>query len=352
MTAMPSPPRLLTAILALTLGACAARAPSTADGRLTVAEVQDRVAALGRDHGWAEEIVYRYPGDDAPLIRAWRTPQRGPALWILAGIHGEEPAGPNAVARSVPAIATLAATGVPMVVVPLANPRAYARNWRYPNTPERDWRGPGYSVGDSEYLLPDLADGTSPRAAQARGPETQAFTTWVMQLGADYPPLLALDLHEDELSMDGGYVYIQAPVSGVSAVADEVVRLLSAAGMPLRMSGTTRFGEPVENGLSTRDAEGKPFRDGSVDELLSAPTVFVAGKPQPGPNGPTVLVVETPAFAAARLADRVRAQAAVLESLAELWRLAGQTPLDLLHAAVFQAKKSRSRETPAFPVAP
>ena len=42
------------------------------------------------------ETVYQYPGTDAPAIRAWRTTHRGEALWILAGIHGEEPA-PNAI---------------------------------------------------------------------------------------------------------------------------------------------------------------------------------------------------------------------------------------------------------------
>jgi hypothetical protein len=314
----------------LSLGAAAADGPlpSTADaglpygadGRLPAGELLERVDALRREHGWRAETVHAYP--DGAAIRAWRTAGRGPALWIIAGIHGEEPAGPNALAGGVEPLAALARAGVPMVVIPLANPRAYGRNWRYPNTAERDWLGPGYSVGDSEHLLPDLGAGTRVRAAAAKGPETAALTGYVLGLASDYPPLLALDLHEDALATEG-YVYIQAPVSGRSAVADEVVRLLQANGTPLLMSGKTRFGEPVERGLSTRDAEGRPFRDGSIDELVSAPWVFRDGARIPGPSGRTVLVVETPADAATPLGRRVAAHAAILARIAELWRLAG-----------------------------
>ena len=50
----------------------------------------------------------------------------------------------------------LARQGVPIVLIPLCNPKAYRSNWRYPNTAERDWRQGGYSVGDAEDLLPGL----------------------------------------------------------------------------------------------------------------------------------------------------------------------------------------------------
>lgn len=313
------PALCLLALLPLAAVAADDAGPYVADGRLPATELLDRVDALRRDHGWRADTVHAYP--DGATLRAWRTPGRGPALWILAGIHGEEPAGPNALARSTAPLAALARAGVPMVVIPLANPRAYARNWRYPNTSERDWQGPGYSVGDSEHLLPDLGAGTRVRAAAAKGPETAALTGYVLGLSADYPPLLALDLHEDALAT-AGYVYIQAPVSGESAVATEVVRLLQANGTPLLMAGTTRFGEPVERGLSTRDAEGRPFRDGSIDELLSAPWVFRDGTMTPGPSGRTVLVVETPADAGTPLEQRVAAHAAILARVADLWRLA------------------------------
>ena len=181
----------------------------TADGRSTLEQLSSRYQSLSTEHGWQMETVYQYPGTDAPAIRAWRTAHRGEALWILAGIHGEEPAGPNAIAAHLPSIIELAASGVPIVVIPLCNPKAYRSNWRYPNTSERDWHKGGYSVGDAEYLLPDLATGERPRAAGPPGPETKALTEFVLRLAKYYPPRLVLDLHEDELSTDGGYIYSQ-----------------------------------------------------------------------------------------------------------------------------------------------
>jgi hypothetical protein len=265
--------------------------------------------------------VYAYPDAPGFEIRAWRTRHAGAALWIISGIHGEEAAGPNAIAANLGALAQLAQDGVPVVLLPLANPQAYHRNWRYPNTAERDWRKGGYSVGDAEYLLPDLERGAQARAAAAPGPETEALTQFVLRLAADYPPRLVLDLHEDELSTEGGYIYSQGTQPDDSPVGAEIIRLLLAAGIPIRQSGLTRFGEPIAAGVISRDADGAPIRDGSIDELLAAPRVFVRGTPAPGPAAPTVIVVETPAFAGSRFDLRVAAQGAVVREVQALWRL-------------------------------
>ncbi len=66
-----------------------------------------------------------------PVI-ALRTPQGGEACWILSGIHGEEPAGPNAIAASIDAIAALGERQA-VVLLPLNNPHGYVNNWRYLN---------------------------------------------------------------------------------------------------------------------------------------------------------------------------------------------------------------------------
>lgn len=293
-----------------------------ADGRMPEEGLMARFRSLDSEHGWETDTIYRYPGEGEPSIRAWRTPHGGEALWILAGIHGEEPAGPNAVARNLASIVELAGTGVPVVVIPLCNPRGYRNGWRYPNTAERDWRKGGYSVGDAEHLLPDLEKGTRPRAEKAPGPETRALTEYALRLSEKYPPRLVLDLHEDELSTEGGYIYSQgtrAPRDG--SVGAEVIRQLLSSGIPIRQAGRTRFGEPIAGGVISRDEEGLPIRDGSIDELLASTAVFVAGARQAGPGAPTVIVVETPAFAGARLDLRVAAQGAVLRRLPELWRL-------------------------------
>jgi hypothetical protein len=296
----------------------------TADGRAPLQQLDVRFRSLAAEHGWQEDVVYAYAGDGELSIRAWRTAHRGEALWILAGIHGEEPAGPNAVADALPSLVELAAAGVPVVLIPMCNPKAYRSNWRYPNTAERDWRKGGYSVGDAEYLLPDPETGSQPRAAAPPGPETRALTEYVLGAARDYPPRLVIDLHEDELSVDGGYLYVQGRRADDDPVGAEVVRLLRSTGMPLRLSGRTRFGEPIVDGVIRRDAQGGPIRDGSIDELLAAAEIIVAGKRVAGPAAPSVIVVETPAFAGSRLDLRVAAQRAVLQGLQGLWRLSAR----------------------------
>ncbi len=292
-----------------------------ADGRSTVEQLMHRYQTLSTEHGWQVETVYAYPGADELEIRAWRTARRGEALWILAGIHGEEPAGPNAIAAHLASIVELAASGVPVVVIPLCNPKAYRSNWRYPNTPERDWHKGGYSVGDAEYLLPDLDTGATPRAAGPPGPETQALTGFVLNLAKSYPPRLVLDLHEDELSTEGGYIYSQGSRAADNPVGAEIIRLLRESGIPIRLSGRTRFGEPIVDGVISRDDHGGPLRDGSVDELLASTEIFQDGKKVPGPSARTVIVVETPAFAGSKFDLRVAAQSAVIEHVRELWGL-------------------------------
>lgn len=315
---------LAVAAAPMTAPGAPAAAGFTADGRSTMEQLSARFRTLSSDHGWAEDTVYAYPGEDDLAIRAWRTARGGEALWILAGIHGEEPAGPNAIARSLASIVELAASGVPVVVIPLGNPKAYRNNWRYPNTPERDWRKGGYSVGDAEHLLPDLEKGTRPRAAAPPGPEPRALTSYALRLSRTYPPRLVLDLHEDELSAEGGYIYSQGRLASDDPIGAEVVRLLVSSGIPIRQSGRTRFGEPIVGGVISRNDDGSPIRDGSIDELLAAAVVFANGSRAAGPAARTVIVVETPAFAGSRLDLRVDAQSAVIRRLRELWRLGAE----------------------------
>lgn len=307
-------------LAALALSACHPRARPVADGRKPAGELHERYRSLAREKGWVEETVFAYP--DGKRILAWRTRREGKAAWLLAGIHGEEPAGPNAIARGLESIAALADQGVPFVLVPLCNPKAYATNWRYPNTPERDWRKGGYSVGDAEYLLPDAKAPEHPRAAGPPGPDTEALTRFALALAERYPPVLVVDLHEDELSTEGGYLYSQGPRGEDDPVAREILRVLGESEIPLRRSGKTRFGEPIVDGVISRDDVGEPIRDGSIDELFASPRILRGGASAPGPSAPTVIVVETPAFAGSRLEARVDAHRRVVERLAELWRLA------------------------------
>ena len=96
------PPAPSTLALAVLLLACSIKpavsaaesdsppvAAFTADGRRTLEQLSGRYQSLSTDHGWQMETVYQYPGSGQPAIRAWRTANRGKALWILAGLHGE-----------------------------------------------------------------------------------------------------------------------------------------------------------------------------------------------------------------------------------------------------------------------
>jgi murein peptide amidase A len=279
------------------------------DGRAPIEALWQ--ASLGLvERGWKAEVVAESApaGTTRPLpIIALRSPAAGRAVWILAGIHGEEPAGPNAIARVIDDIAALGERR-PVVLLPLLNPQGYARNWRYLNVPVYSETVDGQSVGDSSHLLPSAEDPARGRAAAASSPEAAAITAFVLRRQADYPVEVSIDLHEDNL-IDQGYVYSQGVEGAQDPLAAAAVAVLAANGVPLKLDGTTRFDEPVSKGIVG------PVTDSSIDELLSAKQVVVDGAPKPGPAAHTVLVFETPA-AALPLERRVAAHAALLRRLA------------------------------------
>jgi hypothetical protein len=263
------------------------------------------------DQGWQLDIVMQSQpaGTDYALpIIALRSPQAGPAVWILSGIHGEEPAGPQAVAASIADIAELGKRQA-VVLLPLLNPHGYVRNWRYLNTPVYSEEVDGHSVGDSSHLLLDTEKPGEARAAEASSPEANAITAYVLKQSAAYPPVWSIDLHEDNL-INAGYVYSQGILGADDPLAATAVRILQDNNIPLKTSGVTRFDEPIVNGIIG------PVIDGSIDELMSAEEVVVGGHVKPGPAARTVLVFETPA-GNTDLKTRIGAHTALLERLCE-----------------------------------
>jgi hypothetical protein len=280
------------------------------DGRRPIQELYRAYQTL-LERGWKLDIVSQSQpeGRTYPLpIIALRSPQAGKAVWILSGIHGEEPAGPNAIAASIDAIAALGEHR-PVVLLPLNNPHGYANNWRYLNMATYSETIEGQSVGDSSHLLVDPDKPTAARASAASSPEAAAITAYVLQLAADYPPAVSIDLHEDNLISEG-YVYSQGALGATDPLALAAVRVLEDNGIPLKMSGETRFGEPISGGIIG------PVVDGSIDELMSAGSIIVDGQPRPGPEAGTVLVFETPADRVG-LQTRIDAHAALLKKLAK-----------------------------------
>jgi hypothetical protein len=293
------------------------------DGRMPVQELYRSYLSL-LDHGWQLDIVGQsQPAGRAqalPII-ALRTPQTGEAVWILSGIHGEETAGPNAIAASIDALAELGRQRA-VVLLPLNNPQGYAHNWRYLNTATWSPDVDGQSVGDSSHLLPDPDAPGAARAAAASSPEAAAITGYILRLAEQYPPAWSIDLHEDNL-ISAGYVYSQGKLGAADPLAASAVRALRENGIPLKLSGETRFGEAIVDGVIG------PVSDSSIDELMSAGTIILDGQARPGPGAHTVLVFETPA-ARVGLQQRVDAHAALLQKLAaEIATMrTGQVPAD------------------------
>jgi hypothetical protein len=307
---------LLGLCMLLTGPACAAELNLPADlathpdGRAPIQDLYRSYLSL-LDRGWQLDIVghSQPPGREHALpIIALRTPQTGKTVWLLSGIHGEETAGPNAIAASIEVIAELGRQR-PVVLLPLNNPQGYAHNWRYLNTPTWSPDIDGHSVGDSSHLLLDPDQPSAARAPAASSPEAAAITAYILRLAEQYPPALSIDLHEDDLISEG-YVYSQGKTGAADPRAALAVRTLRDNGIALKMAGETRFGEPIEGGIIG------PVTDSSIDELMSAPTVIVDGEARPGPGAHTVLVFETPAKDI-ELQRRVAAHVALLKALAK-----------------------------------
>jgi hypothetical protein len=278
------------------------------DGRKPIEDLLRSYTAL-LDHGWQLDVVFESQpaGIRTPLpIIALRSPQPGAAVWIISGIHGEETAGPQAIAASLDDIAALGKRRA-VVLMPLCNPQGYARNWRYLNTPVYSDAVEGQSVGDSSHVLPDTDRPGTARAASASSAEAKALADYVLATMQLYPPVWSIDLHEDNL-ISAGYVYSQGELGASEPLAATAVRILKEHNIPLKTSGETRFGETIVDGIIG------PVIDSSIDELMSAAEVVVHGETKPGPAARTVLVFETPA-GNTDLDTRIAAHAALLHAL-------------------------------------
>lgn len=281
------------------------------DGRAAIQELYDSYAALV-DKGWILDVIVSSQPDGtsrALPIFALRTSRTGPATWIISGIHGEEPAGPNAIAGAIDEIAALGERQA-VVLIPLANPHGYVRNWRYLNSPVWSETLEAQSVGDSSHMLADADNPRRARTALASSPEAGAITHYIVESIAEYPPRISLDLHEDD-KISAAYVYSQGQAGATDPFAVEAVRVLMENAIPIELDGYTRFDEKITNGIIG------PVMDSSIDELMSATQVIDDGALQVGPAAPTVLVFETPA-ANFPLARRISAHAALLRRMIDV----------------------------------
>ncbi len=179
------------------------------------------------------------PGGGVLPIRAYFNADEVDTI-LVGGIHGREPAGPMALARSVPRLVELGRDRR-LLVMPLLNPWGYLQRQRY---------GPsGQSVSDSDHVF-----GRTPAPAC---PEAGDITRFVMKGIRIRPGAAVLDLHEDPVyeAPDyhyegvGSYLYVIGEGAIEHPVSRRVWAYLRHSPLPLVRDGVTRFGEAVVNGV-------------------------------------------------------------------------------------------------------
>ncbi len=250
------------------------------DGRLSYKELNDRFNLLLKA-GWKRKLIYKISGRDyggkKVLLRSYAymspnlTRRYGcKTFWILSGIHGEEPAGPNAIAENVALISNLAKSGIPIILMPLLNPLGYIRDYRYYNSRRHKHNKIMHSVGDADHLLPSLKNPANPRREKATNRYAEQVLSWVQLTATEHPPLVVFDHHEDEIEYSGNtnitsgytYSYCYGKKSDIKDISKLVTNLLVRKGFPIQKDGLTSFDERITEGFVFNS------KDGSIDEYL------------------------------------------------------------------------------------
>jgi hypothetical protein len=239
------------------------------DGRKSIGELWTKYHQLVESGLFEQELIYTQTGktldDEDVTIPTFGYKSILPkgkaksAFWILSGIHGEEPAGPNALADNITDIINLAKSKIAVVIAPLLNGIGYIRDDRFFDA----HRGEGSSVSDSEHLL-DKTNHPNNSYAKALG-------RWVLATAQTHSPFLLIDHHEDEIDHDlstvdtnysYSYSYGKDPEK-IQNLSIMLTKILTDSGFPIWDNGETRFHEKIFHGFVLN----KP--DGSVDELLA-----------------------------------------------------------------------------------
>src|SRR5258706_8077361 len=293
------------------------------DGRASLHDLYKKHFELQRIYGWKKEIIYsiviRRPQKKNIIVPVfcYISPASGPSIWLLSGIHGEEPAGPNAIYKQIDSIGNLGRK-IPMALMPLLNPVGYRKNCRFFRK-NKGLNRLKLNVTDCRHLTPDPHHPNIPYITKPVHVVSKKFTQYVIALLHRRPPHLFFDLHEDEY-ISRGYIYSQGCLSHHDPVAIQVIELLTNNGVPLQTKGNTRFpGEKIKNGIVT-DTNGHRVRDGSIDDFIASQTYFDKNlQIKNKPFAKTSIVVETPVKGPLTLTDRITVHKKIITKLNLFW---------------------------------
>ena len=255
-----------------------------------LARIEDSVARRGDLVLARHELVYR--AGRWPLVRVASRAlgeAKGVVL-VLAGLHGDEIAGPITVAQELDGLAERAHRhGLGLIVYPLANPSGFDVGTRYNADHDRG------SAGNGDFLRYLSDDGTLVDEVEP-GPTPRRWR-WSSELGVALPVetralheclrrdpltrvLAALDLHQDLLSEGVGpaaYAYAFGDRSAYRSIVDAVgalVPLLAeraiGAGFGVEIDEEGRARQPsVITAVPISDADAFIERhDGSLTDLM------------------------------------------------------------------------------------
>ncbi len=289
------------------------------DNRLSIEELYNSYSKLEKKY-WQknklniQKINYRKHLYDYFLL-TFKTKKTGKAIWLIAGMHGEEPAGPNAIAKNIDFINKLGKK-IPVVLLPICNPLGYIKDWRYryyEKAPKDIADVDIKSSGSSEHYLINHEDTRKPRRNKPVCKESELLTKFVLKNVKKYPPILVLDLHEDNCLSDS-YIYSQGFLRHKDPIAKDIVNTLIKRKFKIKRTGYTRFKQKIVNGIVTN------VRDGSIDELLSAYRIMVNKHVRRGPRAKSVVVVETN-ITRTPLKKRINAHTYILKKLKHFYTL-------------------------------
>lgn len=248
------------------------------DKRLPLDKIYNSYERLNKKL-WDKEIIFIEADDKYLLpVLGFKTKKKGKALYIISGIHGEEPAGVNAIAKNIFFLNNLARK-IPIVLIPLANPKGYRRNWRYPNQKRYSKNKTYQSVGDAEPFL--IGRKKKNILNQAR-----LINLFVINSAKTHPPILSLDFHEDD-SKTGAYIFSSGKLGAKDPIARKIVKILKIKGFKFYNKSKTRFNELIINGIVERP------KDSSIDELISSKKIIINNKKTKGPSAKSAIVIET-----------------------------------------------------------